>query len=234
MKIKRLVALLAVLLLSIGMLSGCDILGQNPTETTEGPLIKDNPFEPIESGMFIRDNGTAAGAEVTDFAQDYYDIAELKTHVEALVAEYNQNKAGLNYAYAEDAPSGKNLPVAISRLSQADGKVTLILECLTPADYITINDLNLTSNGLKSLTKYTVAEWKNTGKTLGGELKDVTGAVVGADKALGNETYHVVVCDGATCLQVQGEVKYMSKNVTYVDVDTVKTPAGEVSYIIYR
>lgn len=234
MKIKRFAALLSVLLLSVGMLSGCSLLGQDPTETTEGPLIKDNPFEPTESGLFIRDDGTAAGAEVTDFAQDYYDLSELKSHVEGLVAEYNQNKAGLNYAYAEKAPSGKKLPVAISKLEEKDGLVTLILECATPADYIMINDLNLASDGLKSVTKSTVAEWKNAGKTINVQMKDVTGSAVGVDKALSNDTYHVVVCEGAVNLQVQGEVKYMSANVTYVDVDSVKTPAGEVSYIIYR
>lgn len=237
MKIKHFAALLAVLLLSVGVLSGCNLIspgGDTTVEETEGPLMKDNPFEPTESGLFIRDDGTAAGAEVTDFTQDYYDLAELRTYVEGLVAEYNQEEAGLNYAYAKDAPSGKTLPVSISRLEESNGQVILILECATPADYIMINDLNLTSDGLKSVTKSTVAEMKNAGKTIGVALVNVKGETVTVEQALKNDTYHVVVCEGATVLQVQGEVKYMSTNVTYVDVDSVKTPAGEVSYIIYR
>ncbi len=234
MKIKRFIALLGVLLLSIGMLYGCSLFGQDSTETTEGPLMKDNPFAPTESSLFIRDDGTAAGAEVTDFAQDYYDLSELKTYVEGLVAEYNQEKAGLDYAYAKDAPSGSKLPVEISRLEESNGQAVLILECVTPEDYIAVNDLDLTSAGLKSVKKTTIAEMNSAGKTFDVNLVNVKGETVTVEQVMQKTEYHVVVVEGATVLQVQGEVKYMSTNVTYVDEDSVRTPAGEVSYIIYR
>ncbi len=237
MKIKRLIALLAVLLLSISMLSGCSLFGDNgqtTQEETEGPLVKDAPFEPTESAIFIRDNGTAAGAEVTDFSKDYYDLSELRTYVEGLVKEYNQEKAGLDHAYAKDAPSGKALPVAISTLEESDGQVVLILECQSPADYIRINDLDLASDGLKSVNKTTIAEMNSAGKTFDVKLVNVKGEAVPVEQVMRKTEYHVVVVEGATVLQVQGEVKYMSTNVTYVDFDSVKTPAGEISYIIYR
>ena len=133
MKIKRFAALFMVLLLCAGVLAGCD---QEKTDI----------FEPTRSSLYIRDNGTAAGAEITSFSEEYYSLAELKEYVEELVIAYNQEKAGVAYAYASDLAEGAGpLPVAIGRLTESKGNVTLILECATPADYIDINDLNLTS-----------------------------------------------------------------------------------------
>ena len=235
MKIKRLIALLLVLLLSVGMLSACNFGDSSTTqEQTEAPPVKDAPFEPTESAIFVRDDGTMVGAEVTDFSKDYYDLAELKTYVEGLVKEYNQKKAGLEYAYTADAPKGKNLPAAISKLEASDGKVVLMLECQTPADYIRINDLDLTADGLKSVKKTTIKEMNSEGKTFDVKLVNVKGESVTGEQVLRKTDYHVVIVEGAAVLQVQGEVKYMSTNVTYVDYDCVKTPVGEVSYIIYR
>lgn len=236
MKIKRLIAFLTVLLLSVGMLSACRFGDGSTTtqEQTEAPPVKDAPFEPTESAIFVRDDGTMMGAEITDFSKDYYDLAELKTYVEGLVKEYNQKKAGLEYAYTADAPKGKKLPASISKLEANSGKVMLMLECQTPADYIRINDLDLTADGLRAVTKTTIKEMNSEGKTFEVKLVNVKGESVTGEQALRKTDYHVVIVEGATVLQVQGEVKYMSTNVTYVDYDCVKTPAGEVSYIIYR
>jgi len=236
MKIKRLVALLLVLLLSVGTLSACKFGdgGRTTQEQTEAPPIKDAPFEPTESAIFVRDDGTMVGAEITDFSKDYYDLAELKTYVEGLVKEYNQKKAGLEYAYTADAPKEKKLPASISKLEANSGKVMLMLECQTPADYIRINDLDLTADGLRAVTKTTIKEMNSEGKTFDVKLVNVKGESVTVEQTLRKTDYQVVIVEGATVLQVQGEVKYMSTNVTYVDYDCVKTPAGEVSYIIYR
>ena len=236
MKIKRLVALLLVLLLSVGTLSACKFGdgGTTTQEQTEAPPIKDAPFEPTESAIFVRDDGTMVGAEITDFSKDYYDLAELKTYVEGLVKEYNQKKAGLEYAYTADAPKEKKLPASISKLEANSGNVMLMLECQTPADYIRINDLDLTADGLRAVTKTTIKEMNSEGKTFDVKLVNVKGESVTVEQTLRKTDYHVVIVEGATVLQVQGEVKYMSTNVTYVDYDCVKTPAGEVSYIIYR
>lgn len=222
MKIKRLSAFAAIAFLCIGLLSGCQ-------------KEKSDVFEPTRSCLYVRDDGTAAGAEVTPFSEDYYSLAELKEYVQELVIEYNQEKAGLGYAYVVDLPEGSGkLPVAISRLSEVNGNAVLILECATPADYIEINDLNLTSNGLKAVTVSTVEEMKAAGKKVSGAMVNVKGESVTAEKAMKKNSYHVVVCEGAVVLQVQGEIKYMSSSVTYIDNATVQTPAGEVSYIIYK
>jgi hypothetical protein len=219
---KRLAALASVILLMIGVLAGCQ-------------KTKSDTFEPTQSCLYVRDDGTAAGAEVTAFSESYYSLSELKTYVEELVTAYNQEKAGLAYAYVVDLPEGAGtLPVSISRLSQSNDKVVLVLECATPADYIAINDLDLQSTGLKSVSVSTVDEMKAAGRSLSGSMVDVKGESVTKDKATKKGSYHVVVCEGATLLQVQGEVKYMSSNVTYVNSSTVQTPAGEVSYIIYK
>ena len=222
MKIKRFAALAAVLLLCLGLLSGCE---QEKTDI----------FEPTRSSLYIRDNGTAAGAEISPFSEDYYSLSELKEYVQELVIEYNEQKAGLAYAYTVDVPEGsRTLPVAISKLSESNGNVILILECATPGDYIAINDLNLTSSGLKAVSVSTVEEMKAAGKSVSGSFVDVKGEAVTVEKAMKKGSYHVVVCEGATVLQVQGEIKYISTNVTYLNSATVETPAGEVSYIIYK
>lgn len=229
MKIKRLAALMAVLLLVIGVFAGCKEDGGG-----DEPVIKTDIFEPTRSCLYIRDNGTAAGAEITPFAEDYYSLSELKEYVEGLVIQYNQDKAGLAYAYAKDVQDGSKLPVAISKLTEENGNAVLILECATPADYISINDLNVSSDGLKAVTTSTVEQMKAAGKTIKADLVDTKGNAVSVDKAMNKDTYHVVVCEGAVVLQVQGKVMYMSSNVTYVNSETVETPAGEVSYIIYK
>lgn len=222
MKIKRFTALFMALILCVGVLTGCE---QEKTDV----------FEPTRSSLYIRDDGTAAGAEITSFSEAYYSLAELKEYVEELVIAYNQEKAGVAHAYASDLAEGAaRLPVAIGKLTEAKGNVTLILECATPADYIAINDLNLTSDGLKAVTSYTVEQMKAAGKSLSGSFIDVAGEAVTVDKVLKKDSYHVVVCEGATVLQVQGEIKYMSTNITYVNSATVETPAGEVSYIVYK
>lgn len=222
MKIKRFAALAAVLLLCLGVLAGCE---QEKTDI----------FEPTQSSLYIRDNGTAAGAEITPFSADYYSLSELKEYVEELVIAYNQEKAGLAYAYTVDLAEGAGpLPVAISKLTESKGNAVLILECATPADYIAINDLNITSSGLKAVNVYTVEEMKAAGKSVSGSFVDVAGEAATVDKVMKKDSYHVVVCEGATVLQVQGEIKYMTTNVTYLNSSTVETPAGEVSYIIYK
>ena len=75
---------------------------------------------------------------------------------------------------------------------------------------------------------------KAAGKRLSGSFIDVAGQAVTVDKVMKKDSYHVVVCEGATVLQVQGEIKYMSTNITYINSATVETPAGEVSYIVYK
>lgn len=231
--IKRLTALAAVLLLVIGVLAGCQEGGTTSTES-EVPVVKTDVFEPTRSCLYIRDDGTAAGAEITAFAKDYYSLTELKEYVEELVIQYNREKVGLAYAYANEVKDGSKLPVAIKKLTEENGNAVLILECATPADYISINDLNVSSDGLKAVTTYTVAQMKSAGKGINAQLVNTKGKSVTVESAMKKDGYHVVVCEGAVVLQVQGEVMYMSSNVDYISEALVETPAGEVSYIIYK
>lgn len=201
---------------------------------------KDDTYAPETSGIYLREDGSVVSADIEEFAQSYYDKAELQAFVEDEVTAYNREKAGLSYAYAEDAKAAdKNnvLPVSIAGLETGEKKASLYLEYATCRDYL---DFNGEANAvLTALSQTTVKEAAETGTSFAG-LKDTEGAAADEAKIRKKKKYAcltLTVAEGqeeSLSLQVQGSVRYVSSNVTITGENTVTVPAGETAVIIYK
>lgn len=201
---------------------------------------KDDTYEPVKSGIYVREDGSVVSADVEEFAESYYDKTELTGFVEDEIVAYNKKASGMAYAYAEEAKEVDKeavLPVALKGLTVEGQKAVLLLEFATGKDYLDFNgDMNVV---LTALAQTTVKEAKEAGKTMSG-LKDAEGAAADEAKVAKKKNYEyltLTVAEGLTeamPVQVQGTIQYVSGNVTITGENTVAVPAGETAVIIYK
>ena len=67
-----------------------------------------------------------------------------------------------------------------------------------------------------------------------GSFKNADGEDVPLADVQEKEDYHVVEVDGPVTMQIEGKVQFVSSGVTVDSKNTVTTPAGEVSYIVFK
>ncbi len=223
---KRALAICLAALLAVSSLAGC-----------KG---KDDTYAPAQSGIYVREDGSVVSADVEAFAESYYDRAELQGFIEDEVIAYNQAAAGLSYAYAEEAKEADKenvLPVSLQGLTVENQKASLFLEFATCKDYLAFN--GEANQMLTALAQQTVKEAAEAGVSLAG-LKDLEGADADEEKVAKKKKYEYLTLTVAETLsealpvQVQGEIQFVSSNVTITGENTVTVPAGETAIIIYK
>ena len=83
--------------------------------------------------------------------------------------------------------------------------------------------------GIADMEKSTVGAM-----SLEGSFKNADGEDVPLADVQEKEDYHVVEVDGPVTMQIEGKVQFVSSGVTVDSKNTVTTPAGEVSYIVFK
>ncbi|MCI8513814.1 MAG: hypothetical protein HFI93_04175 [Lachnospiraceae bacterium] len=199
---------------------------------------KDDIYEPVVSGLYVREDGSVVSADVEDFGKSYYDKAELQKFVEEEVIAYNDAAVSQPYAYAaEDVDEEEMLPVSILSLSAESGKASLLLNFVKASDYL---DFNKDTNAMVTqMSQCTSKEAVENGLSFD-NMKDKDGNAAGADQAKKrkkNFYLTVTVSDKLAeglPIQVQGTIQFVSKNVEVTGTNEVKVPAGESAVIIYK
>lgn len=199
---------------------------------------KEDIYEPVVSGLYVREDGSVVSADIEDFGKSYYDKAELQKFVEDEVIAYNNAKASMPYAYAaEDVDKEDMIPVSIVDLTTEGGKVKLTLNFVDPSDYVAFNQE--TNAMVTALSQCTSKEAVETGLSFD-NMKDKDGNAAGADQARKRKkNFYLTVTvsedlTGGLPIQVQGTIQFVSKNIEITGTDTVRVPAGESAVIIYK
>ncbi len=183
-------------------------------------------FKPDTSSIYVKKDGTVVSADIESFEGSNYSEEELTTYVEDAVKLYNSEHGAESAAYEE---KDMELPVEVDSLKVEDGTATLYLNYETCSDYMEFTGTAGMENGISQMEKSTVEEMGVEGDFQNADGEDVALADV-QDKG----SYHVVKVDGPVTMQVEGKVRYVSKGVTVDSKNTVTTPAGAVSYIVFK
>lgn len=194
-------------------------------------------FDPSQSSIFIKRDGSILSATVEHAQQDYYTEETLKDFVEKKVSEFNADQGKERAAYNKEG--AEKLPVAVVSCSLAAGQgdqvLKYVLEYGTPdmlfafTGAIRDGDMKLTS-----LATDSVENRLSKGDLVGEALVDVKGQSVESSKVTSQSRLRVVVSEGPGIIQTEGKVVYMTKGCTLKDSCTVATPAKGISYIVFK
>ena len=142
---------------------------------------------------------------------------------------YNSAKGAPAEAYADEKDKDTVLPVKVNSLKVDKGTASLFLEYAGCGDYLTFTGTAGTEGGINRLELSTVGE-----TTLEGTFKNAKGEDVTLDGVTKKDSNPVVIVEGPVTMQVEGTIQFVSTGVTVDGKRTVTTPAGSVSYIVFK
>ncbi len=186
---------------------------------------KENAHVPITSNTLeLTSDGRLIAYIVEDFDKDYYDINELKTMVDAEIAEYNKAKADL-------VSEAGRMPVIVEKVSMAeDGSKKAVLalnfqNAAIYADYM----------GQQAFLG-TVADAINAGYVLEGMLVKVKGGAPFIGESLKkSQDKTILIIKDAVTVRTYEDVQYLSKNASMTAEGFVNAETkDELKYIIIK
>lgn len=183
-------------------------------------------FNPTESSIFAKKDGSIVSADIEEFAEDKYSIDELTAYVEEAVSTYNKAHDAEEKAYAE---KNEVLPIAIQSIKAAEDKASLFLTYQSAEDYVTFVGTAGLEDGISAMEIYSINE-----KVPEAEFfKLSSGEAADQEKIqkLSNST--VLMIDGPATIAVEGSPVYATEGVT-ADRNIVTTPSGKVSYVVFK
>lgn len=217
-------AVLLVVLLLAAMTAGCARSGSSE-------------FNPVQSSIFIKQDGSILSAAVERGEQDYYTQESLKNFVEGKVSGFNAAQGKENAAYNKEG--AEKLPAAVVSCSlepgQGDQVLKYVLEYSSPEMLLAFNGtIRAEELTLASLATDSVENRLTKGDLVGDTFVDAKGQSVDSSKITSQSKLRVVVSEGPATIQTQGKVVYMTQGCTLQDDYTVTTPGEGVSYIVFK
>ena len=165
------------------------------------------------TSIAVKKNGTVVNTIVEDFAESYYDPAELQ--------EMTENEINAFIVYHGDGSA------ALDSLDTDDGKVKMVINFGSADDYSDFNS--------EMLEYETVSEAIISGRIDVNKLLDTDGNPADPDKASSLVNEHVVVTSGKNLISVPYKIKYVSPGVKILDkysVDLSETEEGSIVCIV--
>ena len=195
-----------IITIALGM-TGCKDMG-------------DIELKPGEDGIYIHSDGSVTYGACEKFDKDYYDKDELNKKIEEEVADFN----GSRYASVEDAISIKDTDIDSE-------KAEVVLDFITTYDFL---QYGINYNKFDPSSFYIGTVDHNDEVDIKGKFIDAkTKKEVDKDVVEDSKDFLLVV-DNSYKVQVDGTVKYYSKNCSMDKDGIVKTAGvGKVSYIVY-
>lgn len=194
-------------------------------------------FEPKSNGLFVTEDGTLSEADIKSYDQNqinYYEESGLKAYVEEAVKGYNNDKAGLNMAYAEEAGEEQTLPIAIAQCSIAEGNATVILNYQTYDDFLSFRDKNMVSGiTVTGMNLKKGEEAFAEGSILTQNFVKPDGKAADIKSVKKKKKANVLYVEGSAQIQTEGKILFVSEGVEIIDNHTVKTAEG-ASYIVFN
>lgn len=170
-----------------------------------------------ESYLSINKDGSITQKIVESFAEENYDLEELRTMTEEKIEAYYL------------ASSGKK--IELTQLKESDEKITVVLEYELLESYNAFNSANLFTGEIKDALKAEDSAYFYNVKFL--DAKDKKEVSLG--DVVANDSLSVVIFEEDVLYQVSGKLKYVSENVEIVSKKTARLKEGQKgpAYLIY-
>ena len=182
------------------LLSGCGSKAEEEETTT----------------LELKKNGEIVQSIIEDFSESYYDLDELKSTTESMIAGYNESAGSDN--------------IKLQSAEVTDGVVHLVMTFRKSEDY--------TGLYRQALFSGTVKDAFNAGYDLDITLNSVKeeGATINKQDILDMGEKHIAVVRETTTVKTYGDILYISDDVTMgPDYRTATVTNGEsLSYIIFK
>ncbi len=192
---------------------------------------KDTKLDTTTNNIYVRKDNTVTGIYVDSFEKETYRLDELKKEAQNEVAAYNKEKSGVE-KYENEGKTEK-LPISIRSIEAKNEKATVMLDFASGDDYFDYNNFRdyLTDKG--GTTFYT-SQISDSNIKLEGNFVTATGEKTSVDTINEKSNYSIIYLDFGSKVQVNGEIAYVSDNVTVKSVDTAETRDNMKSFIIYK
>lgn len=207
-----------IMAVSMAILAGCSGTGS------------EQAFAPKESSLYITGEGVITSATVETYEEDYYSADELKAFAEELLAEFNSSAA---------ASEAEGKAASVKECTMADGVAKLLIDFQDAETYLTFMEQYPDEESaiqLTSLDVTTVSDGITKGYLVGNDFTKVAGEseTVTADEVMKQSKLNVAAVEGASLIQTDGEIQYISDGVTVVGTNMIQTPAEQVSYVVFK
>lgn len=199
---------------SLAILTGCAGNSESPS------------FAPTQSSLYITSEGTVTSTTVETYDNDYYSADELKSSVEEILTAFNTSVNAADAATINDCTMADGTAKLLIDFKDADSYLTFMEEYPDDESTIQIADLDITtvSDGIVKgyIAGETFTKPSDSGKS------------ISADEVMKQSKLYVAAIEGASLIQTDGAIQYISSGVSVVGTNMVETPAGQVSYVVFK
>lgn len=211
-----------IMAVSMAILAGCSRTGAEQV------------FAPTESSLYITSEGIVTSATVETYEKDYYSAEELTDSVEEILAEFN----GSVESASEEGEEAK-AAASVRECTMADGVAKLLIDFRDAETYLAFMEQYPDEESaiqLSALDVTTVSDGITKGYLVGETFTKVAGKskTVAADEVMKRSKWYVAAVEGQSLIQTDGAIQYISEGVSVVGTNMVRTPAGQVSYVVFK
>ncbi len=184
-------------------LTGCNL------QDTIDEIRGGKSWEPGETNLTVRKDGTLTETVIDALDQSYYDSGELEQMIHSTVSQYNQT-------HGADA-------VTVDALSLENHQVVLTMTYQSAEDYADYNNVRFYNGSMLGAEMEGYLFYNQFRKVEDGT---VSGELITNEEPLKHKEYQVLVTDNSHLVQVPGDVVYVSANASPMAKRQVR-PAGE-------
>lgn len=204
-------------------LSGCLVCGCSGRAGTK-------EFNPRESSIYVKEDGTVSSASVEKTDRDYYSQEDLTAFVQERVDEFNQLQEGKS----QDSAS-----VQVASCSIENGEGLSLVKCIldydSPQSLLAFNNsIRNPEIGFTELTTDSVSALSQEDSFGQAAFMDVKGSGVELSKVTEKGNLRAVRLNGSSLVHTEGKVLYMTQGCVLEEEEAVRTPQEGVSYIIFE
>ena len=206
-----------IMAVSMAILTGCAGTGAEQV------------FAPTESSLYITSEGIVTSATVETYENDYYSAEELKAFAEEMLAEFNDSVGA----------SGEEAAATVKECTMADGVAKLLIDFQDAETYMTFMEQypdDESAIQVSALDVTTVSDGITKGYLVGENFTKIAGESksVSADEVMKQSKLFVAAVEGASLIQTDGAIQYISDGVSVVGTNLIQTPADQVSYVVFK
>lgn len=206
-----------IMAVSMAILTGCSGAGAEQV------------FAPTESSLYITSEGIVTSATVETYENDYYSAEELKAFAEEMLAEFNDSVGA----------SGEEAAATVKECTMADGVAKLLIDFQDAETYMTFMEQypdDESAIQVSALDVTTVSDGITKGYLVGENFTKIAGESksVSADEVMKQSKLFVAAVEGASLIQTDGAIQYISDGVSVVGTNLIQTPADQVSYVVFK
>ena len=216
MKLKKLILLAAAVTV---MTAGCG----NGAESS-------GPASDVTSVYVTREGA------VTSVTVEEYDTEAFEDDEAGLLASVTEDLEAVTGPLGEGEESGA--PASIRECTMKDGVATLLIDFKDIGTYFQYLDAypDEENGQIKSLDVTTVADGLSKGYLTGAGFVKADGKreAVETSKVTRESNMYVAAVEGAALIRTDGEIVYVSDNVTEITENGVRTPKEGTAYIVFK